>query len=129
MWRCDANIRDVECRHAVTDGSTIYRDMRIKESVNVSGADRCSQLTSASESQIAARYHPSTDVISELGWPLRQVVGDDDNTGEDLEIPVIQDGPDGPLAVAVVHHYSSNPTCGSHFLYPYQLSRLALTLC
>ena len=94
MWRCDTNVRDIERRHAVTDGSTVHRDMCVEESVNVSGARRRSELTCPPESQIAARYHPGTDIISELGWPLRQVVGDDDNAGEYLEIPVAAGRPE-----------------------------------
>jgi hypothetical protein len=89
--------------------------MRVEKSVNVSRAHRRSELTSPPESQIAARYHPGTDIISELGWPLGQVIGDDDNAGEYLEIPMTQDSSDSPLVLPVVHQDSSNPACGSHF--------------
>jgi hypothetical protein len=115
IWRCDTDVWDIERSHAPVDGSTVHRDMCVEEGVNVSGAHRRSELTSSPESQIAARYQPGTDIISELGWPVRQVVGDYDNAGEYLEIPVTQDGSDGPLVVPVVNHDSSNSACGSHF--------------
>jgi hypothetical protein len=84
IWRCDTDVRDIERRNASADGSAVHRDMRVEAGVNISGTHRGSELASRTESQIAPRYHPGTDFIGELGWPLREVVGDDDNAGEYL---------------------------------------------
>jgi hypothetical protein len=122
IWRCDTDVRNIERRHAAADGRTVHGDVRVEESVNVSGARRGGELTSAAESQIAARYHPGTCVISKFRRPLRQVVGHDDNAGEYFESRVAKDGPDGSPGVPVVHHDSNNPACGSHFSVSDQVS-------